>query len=149
MDFAKVLGTLASFFGREGYRYAAVGAFGLHAYGLARATLDLDLATESAAQPKLVAFLESLGYETLYRSAGYSTHVHALPDLGRLDFVYVDSETGRLLFRGGATLQLGEQRPVADLAGDGGYPVPPEPAGRRRGGSPCILRAEWALGALP
>jgi hypothetical protein len=67
LDFAKVLGTLASFFGREGYRYAAVGAFGLHAYGLARATLDLDLATESAAQPKLVAFLESLGYETLYR----------------------------------------------------------------------------------
>ena len=36
---------------------------------------------------KLVAFLESLGYETLYRSAGYSNHVHALPDLGRLDFV--------------------------------------------------------------
>ena len=110
MDFAKVLGTLASFFGREGYRYAAIGAFGLHAYDLAQATLDLDLATESAAQPKLVAFLESLGYETLYRSAGYSNHVHALADLGRLDFVYVDSETGRLLFRGGATLQLGEHR---------------------------------------
>jgi hypothetical protein len=46
----------------------------------------------------------------LYRSAGYSNHVHALADLGRLDFVYVDSETGRLLFRGGATLQLGEHR---------------------------------------
>jgi hypothetical protein len=105
LDFGKVLGTLASFFEREGYRYAAIGAFGLHAYGLARATLDLDLATESAAQPTLVAFLESLGYETLYRSAGYSNHVHALPDLGR-----VDDETGRLLFSGGATLQLGEHR---------------------------------------
>ena len=110
MDFGKALGTLASFFEGAGYRYAAVGAFGLHAYGLARATLDLDLATESAAQPKLVAFLESLGYETLYRSAGYSNHVHALPDLGRLDFVYVDRDTGRLLFSGGATLQLGEHR---------------------------------------
>ena len=110
MDFGKVLGTLASFFQREGYRYAAVGAFGLHAYGLTRATLDFDLATESAAQPKLVAFLESLGYETLYRSAGYSNHVHVLPELGRLDFVYVASETGRLLFSGGTTLQLGEHR---------------------------------------
>lgn len=110
MDFGKVLGTLASFFERTGYRYAAVGAFGLQAYGLSRATLDLDLATESAAQPTLVAFLESLGYETLYRSAGYSNHVHALPDLGRLDFVYVQGETGRLLFGGGSTLQLGERR---------------------------------------
>jgi hypothetical protein len=110
LDFGKVLGTLASFFEREGHRYAVVGAFGLHAYGLTRATLDLDLATESAAQPKLVAFLESLGYETLYRSAGYSNHVHALPDLGRLDFVYVESETARVLFSGGTVLQLGEHR---------------------------------------
>lgn len=110
MDFGKVLGMLASFFEREGHRYAVVGAFGLHAYGLARATLDLDLATESAAQPKLVALLESLGFETLYRSAGYSNHVHALPELGRLDFVYVESETARVLFSGGTTLQLGEHR---------------------------------------
>jgi hypothetical protein len=110
LDFGKVLAALASFFEREGHRYAVVGAFGLHAYGLTRATLDLDLATESAAQPKLVAFLESLGYETLYRSAGYSNHVHALPELGRLDFVYVESETARVLFRGGTTLQLGEHR---------------------------------------
>jgi hypothetical protein len=110
LDFGKVLGTLASFFEREGHRYAVVGAFGVHAYGLTRATLDLDLATESAAQPKLVAFLESLGYETLYRSAGYSNHVHALPDLGRLDFVYVESETARVLFSGGTVLQLAEHR---------------------------------------
>jgi hypothetical protein len=110
LDFGKVLGVLASFFEREGHRYAVVGAFALHAYGLARATLDLDLATESAAQSKLVAFLESLGYETLYRSAGYSNHVHALPELGRLDFVYVESETARVLFSGGTTLELGEHR---------------------------------------
>ena len=101
MDFGKVLGTLASFFQREGYRYAAVGAFGLHAYGLTRATLDFDLATESAAQPKLVAFLESLGYETLYRSAGYSNHVHVLPDLGRLDFVYVEARRAASCSAGG------------------------------------------------
>jgi hypothetical protein len=110
LDFGKVLGTLASFFEREGHRYAVVGAFGLHAYGFSRATLDLDLATESVAQPKLVALLESLGYETLYRSSGYSNHVHALPELGRLDFVYVESETARVLFSGGTALQLGEHR---------------------------------------
>jgi hypothetical protein len=108
VDFGKVLGVLASFFEREGLRHAAIGAFGLHAYGLSRATVDLDLATEAAAQPALVAFLESLGYETLHRSAGYSNHLHPLADLGRVDFVYVDAETSRLLFgSGGRTLRLG------------------------------------------
>ena len=110
MDFGKILSTLTTFFEREGFRYAAVGAFGLHAYGLTRATFDLDLATESEAQPKLVAFLESLGYEMLHRSPGYSNHLHPLPDLGRLDFVYVSRETSRLLFSGGTMLRLGEHQ---------------------------------------
>jgi hypothetical protein len=108
VDFGKVLDTVMTFFEREGFRFAAIGAFGLHAYGLSRATLDLDLATEDAAQPKLVAFLESLGYETLHRSPGYSNHLHPQPDLGRVDFVYVSGETSRILFGGGGTvLRLG------------------------------------------
>ncbi len=108
MDFGKVLSTVAAFFEREGFRFAAVGAFGLHAYGLSRATLDLDLATESRAQPKLIEFLESLGYETLHQSAGYSNHLHPHADLGRIDFVYVSGETSqRLLGGGGTMLQLG------------------------------------------
>lgn len=107
MDFGKVLSVLVGFFEREGFRYAAIGAFGLHALGLSRATLDLDLATESAAQPKLVAFLESLGYETLHRSEGYSNHLHPDPDPGRVDVVYVSAETSRLLFGGGTRLRLG------------------------------------------
>jgi hypothetical protein len=110
VDFGKVLGTLVTFFEREGFRFAAVGAFGLHAYGLSRATLDIDIATESHAQPQLLAFLESLGYETLHRSPGYSNHLHAHPDLGRVDLVYVSGETSRLLFSGGGTtLSLGGQ----------------------------------------
>ena len=32
MDFGKVLGTWVTFFEREGFRFATVGAFGLHAY---------------------------------------------------------------------------------------------------------------------
>jgi hypothetical protein len=39
-----------------------------------------------------------LGYETLHRSSGYSTHLHRNPSLGRLDFVYVSGETSQLLF---------------------------------------------------
>ncbi len=110
MDFGKVLSTLVTFFEREGFRFAAVGAFAMHAYGLSRATIDLDVATEAQAQPKLIPFLESLGYETLHQSPGYSNHLHPHPDLGRVDFVYVSGETSRLLFGGGGTmLRLGGQ----------------------------------------
>lgn len=110
MDFGRVLSTMVAFFEREGFRFAAVGAFGLHAYGLSRATLDLDLATESRAQPKLIAFLESIGYETLHRSEGYSNHLHPYPDLGRIDFVYVSGDTSQILLaEGGTMLRLGGQ----------------------------------------
>jgi hypothetical protein len=50
------------------------------------------------AQPRIVAFLESLGYETLHRSPGYSSHLHPLAALGRVDLVYLHGETSRRLF---------------------------------------------------
>jgi hypothetical protein len=100
LDFGKVLKTLSAFFEREGFRYAAVGAFGLHAYGLTRATSDLDFLTEADAQAPLVKFLASLSYETLHISAGYSNHAHLDPAMGRVDFIYVSGETSRQLFAG-------------------------------------------------
>ena len=105
-----MLGTLAGFFEREGLRYAVVGAFGLQAYGLGRATMDVDVVAEVAAQRQVLAFLESLGYELLHASVGYSNHVHPLPDMGRVDVVYVSGETGQLLFgRCVRALDLGER----------------------------------------
>jgi len=86
------------FFEEKGFNYAVIGAFALHAYGLTRATRDLDFVTEFAAQKSLVVFLETLGYETLYVSSGYSNHLHCDPVKGRLDFVYVSGATDRLLF---------------------------------------------------
>ena len=106
---------VTEFLERERISYAIVGAFGLQAYGLARATMDVDIAAEVEAQPRIVTFLESLGYQTLHVSRGYSNHVHALPEMGRVDLVYVGSDTARLLFgRTTRTLDLGERRlPVA------------------------------------
>ncbi len=106
MDFARVIREMTGFFGREGTRFAVIGAFGLHAYGLSRATSDLDFVVELPAQTKLISFLESKGYETLHNSQGYSNHLHADPSLGRLDFVYVDGETSRLLFASVRTMSI-------------------------------------------
>jgi hypothetical protein len=100
MDFGRVFSTVAAFLEGEGFPVAVVGAFGLHAFGITRATQDLDFATDAAARPKAVAFLESLGYETLHSSEGYSNHLHPDPAMGRIDFVYVGGETGRQLFEG-------------------------------------------------
>lgn len=98
MDFAKALKELKAFFEREGFPFAIIGAFGLHAYGLTRATSDLDIVTDYGAQAKLIAFLESMGYETLHVSTGYSNHLHGDSEMSRLDFVFVSGETSRRLF---------------------------------------------------
>jgi hypothetical protein len=84
---------LTHFFKQAGIDYALVGAFALKAYGYLRATEDVDFLVRSADQSRVIAYLESLGYETIYRSAGYSNHVHPLAKLGRIDFIYVKGET--------------------------------------------------------
>lgn len=100
MDFAKVIDLLSGFFEREKVPFAVIGSFGLHAYGLTRATTDVDFVTDSGAQSRLVQFLEESGYETLYVSEGYSNHLHDDPAFGRVDLVYVSGETSRRLFEG-------------------------------------------------
>ena len=100
MDFAMVIDLLSGFFEREKLPFAVIGAFGLHAYGLTRATTDVDFVTDSDARSRLVQFLEGSGYETLYLSEGYSNHLHHDPVFGRVDIVYVSGETGRRLFEG-------------------------------------------------
>jgi hypothetical protein len=108
LDFASVVDTVAGFLEREGRPVALAGGFALHAYGLSRATFDLDFVTEAAARERLVAFLESLGYETLHSSEGYSNHLHRDPSMGRVDFVYVAGDTSRRLFASpGTSLRIG------------------------------------------
>jgi len=106
VEFEKTLVLVAEFFRREQRPFAVIGAFALQAYGLTRATQDLDFAAETRIQEKLIAYLSACGYETLHQSSGYSNHVHSDPALGRLDFVYVDGPTAEALF-GSAREQIG------------------------------------------
>ncbi len=98
MNFARVLEQVADHLSSRGHRFAVVGALALHAYGITRATADLDLVVEQQAQPDLLSFLDRLGYEQLHVSASFSNHVHRLGSLGRLDFIYVDEATATRLF---------------------------------------------------
>ena len=106
MNFARALEAISAFLAETGHRFALVGGLALAVYGLPRATLDLDLLLDAAAQDDFVRYLESLGYETLHRSSGYSNHAHPDPFWGRVDGVYVRGETRQQIFAA-ATRSLG------------------------------------------
>lgn len=89
---------IGEFLASRGISYAVIGGFGLHAHGLSRPTYDLDLVTAGESQAVVLGFMESLGYETLHVSSGYSNHGHRDGAFGRVDFVYVRGETERALF---------------------------------------------------
>lgn len=115
MDFASELSTIRAFLADRQFRMAVVGGVALAAYGNPRLTLDLDVATDAAAQDTLIAFMESQDFLTLHRSPGYSNHRHA--QRGRVDFMYVRGDTADRLF--GST---------TELPGPGGNPIPvPKP----------------------
>ena len=98
MDFAALVHRLKRFFEERQVRWALAGAFALHAWGITRATADLDLVVEERVKEDLRRLLAADGYEELYVSEGFSNHVHAQPEWGRLDFIYVDAHTADVLF---------------------------------------------------
>ncbi len=113
MDFAGVLDRVDAFLTARGWRFALAGGVALAVYGNPRLTLDLDLVTEAESQDALVEWMESCGYATLYRSSGFSNHLHANREWGRVDFIYVRDATATRLFAG-----------VEVVPGPGGRPVP-------------------------
>lgn len=98
MRFDVVLRTFSDFFEKEGIRYAVVGGLAMQAWGASRFTKDADVAVDNAHRDKIVAFAESMGYETLAIFDGYSNHLNADASLGRLDFMYLRNGTADQVF---------------------------------------------------
>lgn len=113
MDFERVLRVLAEFFHADDTAWGVVGGLAMAAHGSPRTTLDVDIVVDAGVQDGLIEYLESLGYTTLHRSTGYSNHLHADPELGRVDVVYVRGDTSRTI------LESVEHRP-----GPGGIVLP-------------------------
>ena len=93
MDFEKVLRTFTGFFDRERIRYAVIGGLAVHAYGRLRPTKDADFAVDLRNRDVVIAFAESLGYETLNVTLAFSNHVHQDLPMGRVDFMYLADAT--------------------------------------------------------
>lgn len=100
MNFAAALDRVEGVLSAGGWRSAVAGGIALAGYGNPRVTLDLDIVTELPAQDALVLTLESAGYRTLYRSPGFSNHLHPDREWGRVDVIYVQNDTADRLFAG-------------------------------------------------
>lgn len=100
LNIKTIFRSLIGFFKQANIDYALVGAFALKAYGYLRATQDVDFLVRADHQDRIITHLDSLGYETIYRSEGYSNHVHPLANLGRIDFIYVKGETAEIILSG-------------------------------------------------
>jgi hypothetical protein len=115
MQFEEVLRTFSEFFEREGIRYAVAGGLAIHAWGRSRMTQDIDFAVAGSGQRRVIAFAESIGYQTLYVSPGYSNHEHPQEAFGRIDLLYLYGSTAERIFDGASRLTI---------AGAFGGPVP-------------------------
>lgn len=113
MDVQKVFALLRKFFDQEGEPLVVVGGLAMLTYGATRNTYDCDLLVRSAIRPKLRTFLESAGYATRAETGSFSNHLHGELDFGRLDILYVDDETARLVFAARRTVRLGAAIEVA------------------------------------
>lgn len=100
MNLAATFADVQAALGRHGIRVGVVGGVALASYGHPRMTLDLDLVVEAQFQDQVVAVMESLGYETLHRSTGYSNHLHSDAARGRVDVLYVRGATADQVFAG-------------------------------------------------
>lgn len=98
MRFDEVLKTFASFFDRDGIRWAVAGGLAMHAWGYSRSTNDIDFIIDGSARGRVIAFAESLGYETLYASEGFSIHELRADERARVDLIYVYGETADKVF---------------------------------------------------
>jgi len=112
VDFAGELHAVRAWLVQGGFRVAVIGGVALTAYGHPRMTLDLDIVTDASAQESFVAFMESRGFVTLHRSSGYSNHLHAERDRGRVDVMYVRNETADRLFASAKELPGPQGRPI-------------------------------------
>ncbi|MBN1551801.1 nucleotidyl transferase AbiEii/AbiGii toxin family protein [bacterium] len=112
MNFRNILKTLNAFFKENEIDHALIGGFALNAYGITRATIDLDILARSEDRPVIIEFLESLGYETFAMSDAFSQHEHPIPEMGRIDFLYVSGETAVTMLKESVSVTVFEDEKI-------------------------------------
>lgn len=100
MQFDEVLRTWITSFQEQDITYALAGGNALRAWGHDRPTYDVDFVIHGKDRDRAIAFAESLGYETVHVSSGYSNHYHPDETFGHVDLMYVYGVTAEQVFSG-------------------------------------------------
>lgn len=88
MDFKTVLSQLLKAFERHNIRYALMGGLALGAWGVVRATVDIDFLVHRDDMEKVDLIMKEMGYECKYRSENVSQYLSPLKIFGEIDFLH-------------------------------------------------------------
>ncbi|GER94296.1 hypothetical protein A45J_2057 [hot springs metagenome] len=88
MDFKVVLKQLLTAFKENDIHYALMGGFAMGAWGVPRATVDIDFLVLRDDMDKVDAIMQSLGYECKYKTENVSQYVSPLQVFGEVDFLH-------------------------------------------------------------
>lgn len=108
MDFKLVLEKLLTAFKEADIRYAMMGAVALGAWGIPRATVDIDFLVQRDDIEKVQRIMTDMGYECHYKTDNVSQYISPLKIFGEVDFIHAfrDASLGML--------QRAEDRDVLD-----------------------------------
>lgn len=98
MQFEKVLTAFGDFFETEAIRYALIGGLAVYTWGRVRPTRDVDFAVDAVSAGRVIAYAESVGFKTVFRSDAFSNHEHSDPAWGHVDFMYLGGRTAEAVF---------------------------------------------------
>ena len=97
MNLKGIFEALSDFFRQKNMDFAIIGAFALYTYGYSRATKDIDFITRIDNKEKVIHFLESLGFETIFSSEAFSNHLQPVGSV-KVDIMYVEGKTADDIF---------------------------------------------------
>jgi hypothetical protein len=92
VDFKLVIEKLLTAFKNENIHYALIGGFALGAWGIPRATVDIDFLVNRDDLEKVHRIMTEMGYECPYRTENVSQYVSARRALGEVDYLHAFRE---------------------------------------------------------
>jgi len=92
MDFRQVTDKLLTAFDKEHVHYALMGGFALGAWGVPRATVDIDFLVYRDDMHKVHSIMTEMGYERHYHTENVSQYLSPLRIFGEVDFLHAFRE---------------------------------------------------------
>lgn len=88
MDFKKVVPLIIDEFEKEEIAYSLIGGFALGAFGIMRATMDLDFLVDQKDLARVEAVMRKYNYRCVFKTENVSQYVSDAKIFGEIDFLH-------------------------------------------------------------